>query len=122
MFLNPRVHAVQFIARLLPEPHEMDFGGGPAHRLLATAHADRACPPLSAEGGAEWLADECRPVRCSAGAGSAPGNGVHPDTVAALGVLAGLQFATVTDEHACIKGRSPCGVDTLWCCSGPSFE
>nr|WP_172682203.1 hypothetical protein [Streptomyces violaceoruber] len=40
-----RVNAAKFIARLLPEPHETDFGGEPAHRLLATAHADRVCPP-----------------------------------------------------------------------------
>ncbi|MFF6966340.1 hypothetical protein ACFY9G_23595 [Streptomyces anthocyanicus] len=41
-----RVNAAKFIARLLPEPHETDLGGEPAHHLLATAHADIACPPL----------------------------------------------------------------------------
>ena len=39
-----RVNAAKFIARLLPEPHESDLGGEPAHHLLATAHADRVCP------------------------------------------------------------------------------
>ncbi|WP_405956912.1 hypothetical protein [Streptomyces phaeochromogenes] len=40
-----RVNAAKFIARVLPEPHETDLGGEPAHHLLATAHADRMCPP-----------------------------------------------------------------------------
>lgn len=40
-----RVNAAKFIARLLPEPHETDLGGEPAHELLATAHADICCPP-----------------------------------------------------------------------------
>lgn len=40
-----RVNAAKFIARLLPEPHETDLGGEPAHHLLATAHADICCPP-----------------------------------------------------------------------------
>ncbi|WP_406320174.1 hypothetical protein [Streptomyces sp. NBC_01637] len=40
-----RVNAAKFIARLLPEPHERDLGGEPAHHLLATAHADGVCPP-----------------------------------------------------------------------------
>ena len=40
-----RVNAAKSIARLLPEPHETDLGGEPAHHLLATAHADRMRPP-----------------------------------------------------------------------------
>ncbi|MGW8722860.1 hypothetical protein ACWGNR_26630 [Streptomyces althioticus] len=40
-----RVNAAKFIARLLPEPHETDLGGEPAHHLLATVHADWVCPP-----------------------------------------------------------------------------
>ncbi|WP_053751909.1 hypothetical protein [Streptomyces sp. MMG1533] len=40
-----RVNAAKFIARLLPEPHETDLGGEPAHHLMATVHADRVCPP-----------------------------------------------------------------------------
>ncbi|MYX67335.1 hypothetical protein K388_05610 [Streptomyces sp. KhCrAH-43] len=40
-----RVNAAKFIGRLLPEPHETDFGGEEAHNLLATVHADWACPP-----------------------------------------------------------------------------
>ncbi|MET9445393.1 hypothetical protein [Streptomyces sp. NPDC006610] len=40
-----RVNAAKFIARHLPEPHETDLGGPPAHHLLATAFADIACPP-----------------------------------------------------------------------------
>ncbi|MGQ3551677.1 hypothetical protein [Streptomyces rochei] len=40
-----RVNAAKFIPRLLPEPHETDLGGPPAHRLLATTHADLVCPP-----------------------------------------------------------------------------
>jgi hypothetical protein len=39
------VNAAKFIARLLPEPHETDLGGAPAHHLMATAYADRVCPP-----------------------------------------------------------------------------
>ncbi|MBZ6207570.1 hypothetical protein KVH31_13780 [Streptomyces olivaceus] len=40
-----RVNAAKFIARLLPESHETELGGEPAHHLLATAHADICCPP-----------------------------------------------------------------------------
>ncbi|MFF3896415.1 hypothetical protein ACFYY3_25220 [Streptomyces sp. NPDC001812] len=40
-----RVNAANFVARLLPEPHERDLGGEPAHHLLATVYADIACPP-----------------------------------------------------------------------------
>lgn len=40
-----RANAAKFIARLLPEPHETDLGGEPAHHLLATVHADIVCPP-----------------------------------------------------------------------------
>jgi len=40
-----RVNAAKFIGRLLAEPHETDFGGEEAHHLMATTHADRACPP-----------------------------------------------------------------------------
>ncbi|NED75426.1 hypothetical protein G3I51_24490 [Streptomyces sp. SID9944] len=40
-----RVAAAPFIARILPEPHETDLGGEPAHELLATVFADIACPP-----------------------------------------------------------------------------
>lgn len=40
-----RVTAAKFIARHLPEPHETDLGGPPAHQLLATVHADIVCPP-----------------------------------------------------------------------------
>jgi hypothetical protein len=42
---NNRVNAAKFISRHLPEPHETDLGGEPAHHLLATAYADRVCPP-----------------------------------------------------------------------------
>ncbi|MFF1499776.1 hypothetical protein ACFVZR_07830 [Streptomyces sp. NPDC058316] len=40
-----RVNAAKFINRLLPEPHEIELGGEEAHDLMATVHADRACPP-----------------------------------------------------------------------------
>ncbi|WP_328336705.1 hypothetical protein [Streptomyces violaceus] len=40
-----RVNAAKFIARLLPEPHESDLGGEPAHHLMATVHAGIVCPP-----------------------------------------------------------------------------
>ncbi|MER6601228.1 hypothetical protein [Streptomyces parvus] len=40
-----RVNAAKFIGRFLPEPHETDLGGEEAHHLIATVHADRACPP-----------------------------------------------------------------------------
>ncbi|MYS70374.1 hypothetical protein GTY88_08000 [Streptomyces sp. SID5926] len=40
-----RVNAAKFIPRLLPEPHESELDGEPAHELLATAHADICCPP-----------------------------------------------------------------------------
>lgn len=40
-----RVNAAKFIARLLPEPHETDLGGEPAHHRIATVHADGVCPP-----------------------------------------------------------------------------
>ncbi|WP_055594367.1 hypothetical protein [Streptomyces hirsutus] len=40
-----RINAADFIARLLPQPHERDLGVGPAHHLLATVHTDIACPP-----------------------------------------------------------------------------
>ena len=40
-----RINAAKFIARQLPEPHETDLGREPAHHLIATAHADRVCPP-----------------------------------------------------------------------------
>ncbi|WP_445525823.1 hypothetical protein [Streptomyces cyslabdanicus] len=43
--ITGRVNAAKFIARLLPEPHETDLGGEPDHKLLATVHADFACPP-----------------------------------------------------------------------------
>ncbi|MEU7594943.1 hypothetical protein AB0B79_18195 [Streptomyces sp. NPDC039022] len=39
-----RINAAKFISRYLPEPHETDLGGEPAHHLLATAHADWCCP------------------------------------------------------------------------------
>lgn len=38
-----RVNAAEFIARPLPEPHETNLGGEPAHHLPATMHADRVC-------------------------------------------------------------------------------
>ncbi|GGP66910.1 MULTISPECIES: hypothetical protein [Streptomyces] len=40
-----RVNAAKFISRYLDEPHETDLGGEEAHHLIATAHADRSCPP-----------------------------------------------------------------------------
>lgn len=40
-----RVNAAKFIGRCLDEPHETDLGGEEAHHLMATAHADRVCPP-----------------------------------------------------------------------------
>ena len=40
-----RVNAAKFISRYLNEPHETDLGGEEAHHLIATVHADRACPP-----------------------------------------------------------------------------
>ncbi|MBL3670725.1 hypothetical protein JL475_33110 [Streptomyces sp. M2CJ-2] len=40
-----RVNAAEFIARLLPAPHETNLGGEPAHHLPVTVHADRVCPP-----------------------------------------------------------------------------
>ncbi|MFF3998499.1 hypothetical protein ACFYX8_34980 [Streptomyces cyaneofuscatus] len=40
-----RVNAAKFISRYLNEPHETDLGGEEAHHLMATVHADRACPP-----------------------------------------------------------------------------
>jgi hypothetical protein len=50
-----RVNAAKFIARLLPEPHETDLGGEPAHHLLATVHADIVCPPSG-----HWISwDDC---------------------------------------------------------------
>ncbi|MDX3324735.1 hypothetical protein PV405_08650 [Streptomyces sp. ME02-6979-3A] len=39
-----RVNAAKFIGRLLSEPHETDFGAEEAHHLMATVHADWACP------------------------------------------------------------------------------
>ncbi|MFY3807775.1 hypothetical protein, partial [Escherichia coli] len=38
------VNAAKFISRYLPEPHETGLGSEPAHRRLATAHADLCCP------------------------------------------------------------------------------
>jgi hypothetical protein len=50
-----RVNAAKFIARLLPDPHETDLGGEPAHHLLATAHADIVCLPSG-----HWISwDDC---------------------------------------------------------------
>lgn len=40
-----RVNAAKYISRHLGEPHETDFSGEEAHHLIATVHADRACPP-----------------------------------------------------------------------------
>ncbi|MFD5339898.1 hypothetical protein [Streptomyces hawaiiensis] len=43
---NRRVSAAKFISRILDSPqHEEALGGEDAHRLLATVHADRVCPP-----------------------------------------------------------------------------
>jgi hypothetical protein len=58
-----RVNGAKFIARPLPEPHGMELGGEPAHRLPATAHADRVCPPSGHSIG--W-------TDCHAGAGILP--------------------------------------------------
>ncbi|MCP9205527.1 hypothetical protein [Streptomyces cucumeris] len=35
----------KFLPRKLTEPYETLLGGEPAHHLIATAHADRVCPP-----------------------------------------------------------------------------
>ncbi|MGW0131918.1 hypothetical protein [Streptomyces sp. NPDC003299] len=40
-----RIAAAKFISRHLPEPHETELGREPAHHLMATAFADRVCPP-----------------------------------------------------------------------------
>ncbi|MBQ0827698.1 hypothetical protein [Streptomyces tagetis] len=43
---HPRhVNAAKWISRHLPDPHEVELGGEPAHHLLAVAYADRVCPP-----------------------------------------------------------------------------
>ena len=39
------VAPAKFLPRTLPEPYETLLGGEPAHHLLATAFADRVCPP-----------------------------------------------------------------------------
>ncbi|MEU6437464.1 hypothetical protein ABZ874_24445 [Streptomyces albidoflavus] len=40
-----RVSAAKFIGRYLEPAHEELLGGEPAHHLLASAVADRLCPP-----------------------------------------------------------------------------
>lgn len=40
-----RVNAAKFNSRHLDEPHETLLGGEEAHHQLATAFADRVCPP-----------------------------------------------------------------------------
>lgn len=42
---HARVNAAKFISRYLDEPYETLLGGEEAHHQLATAHADRVCPP-----------------------------------------------------------------------------
>ncbi|MGW1546631.1 hypothetical protein [Streptomyces sp. NPDC002346] len=42
---HTRVNAAKFISRYLDEPYETLLGGEEAHHLLATAFADRVCPP-----------------------------------------------------------------------------
>ena len=74
------------------------------------------------EVGAERFADECRPVRCTAGVVSAPGDAAHLDTFAPSTSSPGVQLATCTDGLARVKKRSSRGVSALWCCSGLSFE
>lgn len=39
------VNAAKWISRYLLDPHEDELGGEAAHRLLATAYANRVCPP-----------------------------------------------------------------------------
>ncbi|WP_406384532.1 hypothetical protein [Streptomyces sp. NBC_01618] len=42
---HAHVNAAKFISRDLGEPYDELLGGEEAHHLLATAHADRVCPP-----------------------------------------------------------------------------
>lgn len=44
LMAHGRVNAAKFISRCLSEPHETELGEETAHRLLATAYADRCCP------------------------------------------------------------------------------
>ncbi|MET7787258.1 hypothetical protein ABZS93_11610 [Streptomyces sp900116325] len=39
------MNAAKFISRYLDEPYETLLGGEEAHHQLATAHANRVCPP-----------------------------------------------------------------------------
>ncbi|MFE7237223.1 hypothetical protein [Streptomyces sp. NPDC057580] len=39
------MNAAKFISRHIDEPHETLLGGEEAHHQLATAFADRVCPP-----------------------------------------------------------------------------
>ncbi|MBC9730692.1 hypothetical protein [Streptomyces sp. TRM68367] len=50
-------------------------------------------------GGAQWIAEDCRPARTPAAEGSLPEDATHPDVVAAREALAGLAVATMTDHH-----------------------
>ncbi|MFI1569063.1 hypothetical protein ACH4ZX_39665 [Streptomyces sp. NPDC020490] len=74
-------------------------GDGRERVVVGTTNRPGEPARVVVEGGAEWIAAECRPVRCPAIAGSAPADAEHPDTRAALDILAGTQLATITDEH-----------------------
>ncbi|MGO4417273.1 hypothetical protein AB4Z54_00475 [Streptomyces sp. MCAF7] len=73
-------------------------GDGRERVMIGTTNRPGEPARVVVEGGAEWLAKECRPVR-PAVAGVAPEDAADPDAEAALAVLAELRLATVTDGH-----------------------
>ncbi|TLQ38829.1 hypothetical protein [Streptomyces marianii] len=81
-----------------PAPERVVCGDGRERVVTGTTNRPGEPARVVVEGGAEWLADECLPVR-PAVAGVAPEDATDPDAVAALAVLAELRLATVTDEH-----------------------